>query len=253
MSTQKRERWPFTQRPNWLFESNLSPNVRETYTVLLSHAWNGDSIVYPSVDRIAKMARIGRTTTQEALNTLEAIGLISIDSRPPHRNRYTLRALNGEVSKAGIERICALSRAEIAALEASTRTSQNPVSTSRNPFSTSQIPSSGPVGFRAVDRSDSGHEAYEYESDEYEADEGKEDEARRRTTPQTPPASVECPSATVETSPAFGRGQGGGEEIMEKEMRIAAALSSPKYDYGERFGSLRRKLLASEEKSREQR
>jgi predicted transcriptional regulator len=226
----------FTQRRNWLFYTQLSPVVREVYTVLLSFAWGNSTVVWPSVDRIAEMARIGRTVAQEALNTLENLGFIDIESRPPAVNRYTLR----DLSKAEIEQICGMSRAEIATCELATRTSRNPTRTRRISTGTSRIP--------AVDRSDSGHEVNEHEEDEL-----KEDKTKKRNTPPTPAASAESPPAGGKTSPAYGRGQEeGGQTSLEDEKRIAPAISPSNYMGGppdQLFSSLREKLLSAKRTS----
>ena len=226
--------YKFTKRPNWLFQTKLNLAAREVYTVLLSHAWGGKATVFPSIKRIAEMAGIGRTTVKDALNTLESIGLIDIDRRPPAANRYTIRDLSGDLSEAEIEQICSLSRAEIATCEPATRTSRIPAGTSRIPAGTSRIPT--------VDRSDSGHEVYEHKDDEL-----KEDKTRRRNTPPTPAASAERFPAGEETNPAYGRGQvreGTGAGSLETgEMPSVSSSNNmfPRPD--DDFASLRAHLL----------
>lgn len=99
----------FTKVPNWLLHTKLNPSTRMVYVALLSHAWNGHRTVWPGVQRIAKLSSTGTTVVNEALRTLTGVGLITVEHSVGTVNRYTILPL----SRAEIDRICSLSKAEV--------------------------------------------------------------------------------------------------------------------------------------------
>ncbi len=217
----------FTIRPNWLFETSLNPTAREVYTVLLSHAWNGTDVVWPGIGRIAEMAGVGRTAAKEALRSLERMGLISTERRPPTVNRYTIRKL----SDAELEQICGYSTPDAAISDALTRKSQNPTVVDRNPTIVDRNPTTrGPES--------------DHEVDTPNEDVAEENETRRRNTPPPPAAAADRALDSV-TETGLRPEPGGQAGSWESEQNFGAISSTNKQcdNIADSLASLRARVL----------
>lgn len=82
-------------RDAWLSHSDLSTADLAVLTILVFHADKDGFNCHPSLETIAEYARLKRRTVAYSLKTLEQIGAIVREPRPPKATSYTVHHMHG--------------------------------------------------------------------------------------------------------------------------------------------------------------